>query len=184
MSETNKQYIQDSEGLVYKVMPDHFLKLSPWKDGEDRRIYEQDLDSGYKVITYSNACMIINNQFNNTTEKWEHNGKKYIASSISENKDILEHTYFLTTLPNHKSIIKDSKKLINKLPENNYLSITSADGLQELKMVKHKGKIYYILIINEFLPRVKAYNLFGEFVQWIGIKNCKPIFCETDMRYI
>ena len=38
--------------------------------------------------------------------------------------------------------------------------------------------------INEFLPRVKAYNLFGEFVQWIGIKNCKPIFCETDNRYI
>ena len=51
-------------------------------------------------------------------------------------------------------------------------------------MIKHKGKIYYILIINEFLPRVKAYNLFGEFVQWIGIKNCKPIFCETDNRYI
>ena len=70
------------------------------------------------------------------------------------------------------------------MPDGNTLSIQSNDGTSELKMIKHKGKIYYILIINEFLPRVKAYNLFGEFVQWIGIKNCKPIFCETDNRYI
>ena len=42
-------------------------------------------------------------------------------------------------------------------------------------------------ILSKFpkhLSSVKAYNLFGEFVQWIGIKNCKPIFCETDNRYI
>lgn len=176
-------YVQDNLGLVYKVMPDYLLKMSPWKDGEDRRVYEKTTDE-YRMITYSNACMIVNNQFNNTTEKWEHKGKKYIASSISEGKDIHEHTYFLTTLPNHKTIIKDSRALINKMPDGNTLSIQSNDGTSELKMIKHKGKIYYILIINEFLPRVKAYNLFGEFVQWIGIKNCKPIFCETDNRYI
>ena len=176
-------YVQDNLGLVYKVMPDYLLKMSPWKDGEDRRVYEKTTDE-YRMITYSNACMIVNNQFNNTTEKWEHKGKKYIASSRSDNKDIHEHTYFLTTLPNHKTIIRDSKALINKMPDGNTLSIQSNDGTSELKMIKHKGKIYYILIINEFLPRVKAYNLFGEFVQWIGIKNCKPIFCETDNRYI
>lgn len=179
-----KTYVQDESGLVYKVMPDYLLKMSPWKDGEDRRVYEQDLANGYKVITYSNACMIVNNQFNDTTEKWERNGKKYVASAIPQSKDIVEHTYLLTTLPNHKTVIKESKSLINKLPENNTLSITSEDGLSELKMVKHKGKIYYILIVNEFLPRVKAYSLMGEFVQWIGIKNCKPIFCETEHRYI
>ena len=176
-------YVQDNLGLVYKVMPDYLLKMSPWKDGEDRRVCEKATDE-YRMITYSNACMIVNNQFNNTTEKWEHKGKKYIASSISDNKDIHEHTYFLTTLPNHKTIIKDSRALINKRPDGKTLSIQSNDGTSELKMLKHKGKIYYILIINEFLPRVKAYNLFGEFVQWIGIKNCKPIFCETDNRYI
>lgn len=176
-------YVQDNLGLVYKVMPDYLLKMSPWKDGEDRRVYEKTTDE-YRMITYSNACMIVNNQFNNTTEKWEHKGKKYVASSISDDKDIREHTYFLTTLPNHKTIIRDSKALINKMHDGNTLSIQSNDGTSELKMIKHKGKIYYILIINEFLPRVKAYNLFGEFVQWIGIKNCKPIFCETDNRYI
>ena len=93
-------YVQDNLGLVYKVMPDYLLKMSPWKDGEDRRVYEKTTDE-YRMITYSNACMIVNNQFNNTTEKWEHKGKKFIASSISEGKDVHEHTYFLTTLPNH-----------------------------------------------------------------------------------
>lgn len=176
-------YVQDNLGLVYKVMPDYLLKMSPWKDGEDRRVYEKLTDE-YRMITYSNACMIVNNQFNNTTEKWEHKGKKYIASSISEDKDVHEHTYLLSTLPNHKTVIKESKALISKLPDGNTLSIQSNDGLSELKMVKHKGKIYYILIVNEFLPRVQAYNMFGEFVQWIGIKNCKPIYCETDNRYI
>ena len=56
--------------------------------------------------------------------------------------------------------------------------------MTELKLIKHKGKIYYILIVNEFLPRVQAYNLFGEFCQWCGIDQCKPIFCEDDNRYV
>ena len=47
-----------------------------------------------------------------------------------------------------------------------------------------KGKIYYILIINEYLPRVKDYNMFGDFCQWIGIEHCKPIFNMTDRKYI
>ena len=60
----------------------------------------------------------------------------------------------------------------------------SNDNMNELKLIKHKGKIYYIMIVNEYLPRVQAYNLFGEFCMWCGIDQCKPIFCETDKTYI
>ena len=176
-----KKYIQDSSDNVYKVMPTHFLKLSPWEDGEDRRVQEKDIN-GYKYISYKNACMIINNQFANTVEKWEHKGKKYIANATGD-RDPNEHAYLLSTLPSH-SIVKKTTSILNQLPNEQSLSIQSNDGLSELKMVKHKGKIYYILIINEFLPRVKMYNLFGEFCQWANIKFCKPIFCETDKRYI
>ena len=160
-----KKYIQDSSDNVYKVMPTHFLKLSPWEDGEDRRVHQKDIN-GYKYIPYKNACMIINNQFANTVEKWKFNGKKYIANSIGTNKNIEEYTYLLSTLPNHT------------------ISITSNDNMNELKLIKHKGKIYYIMIVNEYLPRVQAYNLFGEFCMWCGIDQCKPIFCETDKTYI
>jgi len=159
------QYVQDSDGIVYKVMPNHYLKLSPWKDGEDRRVHEIEKDN-YRMITYKNACMIINSQFNNTVEDWEFNGKQYIANAIGDNKNIDEYSYLLSTLPNHT------------------ITISSNDNLSELKLVRHKGKMYYILIINEFLPRVKAYDLFGNFCMWAGIDNCKPVFCKTDRRYI
>ena len=137
------KYIQDENEIVYKVMPTHLLKLSPWKDGE-----------------------VVNNQFANTVEKWKFNGKNYIANSIGTNKNIKEYAYLLSTLPNHT------------------ISITNNENMTELKLIKHKGKIYYILIVNEFLPRVQAYNLFGEFCQWCGIDQCKPIFCEDDNRYV
>ena len=73
-----KQYIQDCNDVVYKVMPSHYLKLSPWDDGEDRRVMEKDIN-GYKYISYKNACMIVNTQFANKTEKWKHNGKEIIT---------------------------------------------------------------------------------------------------------
>ncbi len=178
-----RQYIQTDDENVYKVMSTHYLKLSPWNDGEDRRVMEKDIN-GYKYISYKNACMIINNQFANKTEKWTHNGKEYVASKINEDKSVDEYTALISMLPNHKAILHDSKNLMKHFKDEMSLTITSEDNSTELKMVKHKGKIYYILLLNKPCSRVKAYNLFGEFVQWVGIKDCKPIFCETTKKYI
>lgn len=158
-------YVQNKSGEIFKVTPQHLLKISPWEDGEDRRVIDYET-SDYRAITYKNACIIVNNQFDNKVEKWERNGKKYIANAIGSNKNITEYSYLLSTLPNHT------------------ITIESNDGMSQLKMIRHKGKIYYILILNEYLPRVKAYNLLGEFCQWIGIEHCKPIFNETDVKYL
>ena len=174
-------YICTDDNEVFKMLPTHYLKISPWQDGEDRRVMEMENDN-YHLITYENACMIVNSQFDNTVEEWEHNGKKYIANALG-NKNPFEHSYLLSTLPSHNIVLKETKNLLNVVP-NHMVSISSEDGTQELKMIKHKGKIYYILIINEYLPRVKAYNMFGEFCQWIGIEHCKPIFNMTDRKYI
>lgn len=176
------KYVQSkTDGSVYKVLPNYFLKLSPWKDGEDRRVVEEDLGE-YKMIRYENACMIVNSQFRETKEEWSHHGKDFVAYPI-KNQDEEERTYFLQALPSHKVILKDAKSIL----DNNGISVvsmTSDDGVQEFKMIKHKGKIYYILIINEYLPRVQAYNTFGEFCQWVGIHDCKPIYSKTDKRFV
>ena len=156
-------------GNIYKVMDNYLLKMSPWKDGEDRRLYEYD-DSEMSVITYQNACMIVNKQYNETDEEWEHNGKKYKARAIV-NKNIDEHTAMLSMLPSH--YIKESTQILKRLPDEN--SITLADNC---------GKIYYCLIINQFLPKVQLYNTFGQFCQMVNIKNVKPIFNETDKKYM
>ena len=101
-------YLQSSyTGNIYKVMDQYLLQMSPWKDGEDRRLFEYD-DEDMHVITYQNACMIVNKQFAETDEEWEHNGKRYRARALV-NKNIDEHTAMLSMLPSH--YIKETKQL-------------------------------------------------------------------------
>ena len=173
-------YLQSTyTGNIYKVMDKYLLKMSPWKDGEDRRLYEYD-DKDMHIITYQNACMIVNKQYNEIDEVWEHNGKRYKARAIA-NENIDEHTAMLSMLPSH--YIKETKQILKSLPNENSITFSDENG-NEFKMVKHKGKIYYCLIINEFLPKVHLYNTFGQFCQMVNIKNVKPIFNETDKKYV
>ena len=173
------KYLQSYTGNIYKVMDEYLLQLSPWKDGDDRRLYSYD-DSNMTVITYKNACMIVNKQFNEVDEEWEHNGKKYKARAIVD-KNLDEHTAMLNMLPSH--YIKESTKILKTLPDNNSISIQNQHG-DEFKMVKHQGKIYFCLIVNHFLPKIQLYNTFGQFCKMVNIKNVKPIFNETDKKYV
>ena len=177
MKEDN--YLQSSNGKVYKVMDKYLLQISPWKHGDDRRVYTYNSDD-MTIITYQNACMIVNKQYNEIDEEWEHNGKKYKARALV-NKNIDEHTAMLSMLPSH--YIKESSKILRKLPDENSITFNDERGNQ-FKMVKHKGKLYYCLIVNQYLPKVSLYNTFGKFCQMVNIKNVKPIFNETDKRYI
>lgn len=173
-------YLQSSyTGLIYKAMDNYLLRMSPGKDGEDRRVFEYD-DLDMHVITYQNACMIVNKQFAETDEEWEHRGKKYKARAIAH-KTIDEHTAMLSMLPSH--YIKESVKTLKTLPDENSITISDSKG-NEFKMIRHKGKIYYCLIVNQLLPKVQLYDTFGQFCQMVNIKNVKPIFNETDKRYI
>ena len=176
----NDTYFQSSyTGNIYKVMDEYLLQMSPWKDGENRRIYEYE-DDDMKVITYQNACMIVNKQFAETDEEWEHNGKKYKAKALV-NKDPNEHAAFLSLLPSH--YIKDTTKILKTLPDNNSISYRDQNG-NEFKMVKHKGKIYYILLIEKYYPKVPLHDMFFNFCQWVNIKNVKPIYNETDKKFM
>ena len=177
MKEDN--YLQSSNGNVYKVMDKYLLQISPWKYGDDRRVYTYNSDD-MTIITYQNACMIVNKQYNEIDEEWEHNGKKYKARALV-NKNIDEHTAMLSMLPSH--YIKESSKILRTLPDENSITFNDERGNQ-FKIVKHKGKLYYCLIINKYLPKVSLYDTFGKFCQMVNIKNVKPIFNETDKRYI
>lgn len=175
----NKYLQSNNTGNIYKVMDKYLLQMSPWKDGDDRRVYEYN-DEDMTIITYQNACMIVNKQFAETDEEWEHHGKRYKARAIA-NRTTDEHAAMISMLPSH--YIKDSVTTLKTLPDENSISISDAHG-NEFKMVKHKGKIYFCLIVNEFLPKVSLYNTFGQFCQMVNIKNVKPIYSETDKKYI
>jgi len=175
------KYIQDKNTeIVYKVMDNYLLQMSPWEDGNDRRVHVMS-DVQYDVITYQNACMIVNKQFAETDEGWKHNGKQYLARAISRSMSTDEHVAMLSMLPTH--YVRDSNRVISKMEDGSMISVSDHDG-NEFKMVKHKGKVYYMLIVNQILPKVKLYDTFGKFCQLVNIKNVKPIYCETDKRYI
>ena len=161
------KYIQNTDtGNIYKVMPTHLLQLSPWNDGDDRRVYEVE-DGKYHVITYQNACMIVNKQFKDIDETWERNNKKYIARK-SSNLSTDEKTAIVSMLPSHK-VQKQMANTLYQLNEGQQLSIQNET--LELKMIRYNGKIHYVLLINEYLPRVQLYNTFGKFCKWANIKN-------------
>lgn len=175
----NSYYICTDDNEVFKMLPTHYLKISPWEDGEDRRVFEMENDN-YHLITYENACMIVNKQFQDIDEKWERNDKTYIARRSSQ-LSTDEKAAIISMLPSHK-VQKQMSTALANLPEDQQLSIQNET--MELKMIRHNGKIHYVLLINEYLPRVQLYDVFGKFCKWANIKNIKPIFCETDKRYI
>ena len=96
----NSYYICTSENKVFKMLPTHYLQISPWNDGDDRRVYEME-NEDYHLITYENACMIVNKQFQDIDETWERNNKKYIARK-SSNLSTDEKAAIISMLPSHK----------------------------------------------------------------------------------
>ena len=177
--EEDKYLKSIKDDKIYKVMDNYLLQLSPWNDGENRRLYTI-YDEDYVFVSYQNACMIVNKQFLETDEEWEYNGKKYLARSIKD-KSLDEHIAMLNILPSH--YIEESEKILKTLPNGESISIQDTNG-NMFKLVKHKGKIYYMLILNKILPKVYLYNTFGKFCQMVNIKNVKPIFNMTDKKYI
>ena len=174
----NSYYICTSDNKVFKMLPTHYLQISPWKDGDDRRVYEME-NENYHLITYENACMIVNKQFQEIDERWERNNKKYIARKSSVSDD--EKAAIISMLPSHK-VQKQMTNTLSQLNDGQQMSIQNET--LELKMIRHNGKIHYVLLVNEYLPRVQLYDTFGKFCKWANIKNIKPIFCETDKKYI
>lgn len=174
-------YQNTYNGIIYKKMPTHYLQLSPWEQDQDRRLKEIDY-SNCKLLAFKNVCMIINKQFDEADEVWEHRGKMYRSSPISTNQDINEKMFLIKSLPSHKVRIK-AEELIDEIGDDQEVSIK--DDEKEVKMIRHHGKIYYILLVNDNTSsRVKAYNTFGEFCQWVGLKHVKPIYNLTDKRYV
>lgn len=176
----NHPYIKEKDsGLVYKVLPNHFLRMSPG-ESSNRRVYEIS-DDNYHILTSNNACMIVNKQFQDTEEKWEHDGKRFYSPAIPQSSNVDVHAAMLAMLPSHQLIKSAEEDLLNS---DNMDCISCQSKNSEFKMVKHKGKIYYILIVKEYLPRVQVYNMFGKFCQWANVKHCKPIFCENTKKFL
>ena len=101
-------YVKDKHDNVWKYIPakDHFIKISPWKDGEDRRVnrfqIEQKINKG-ELEQYSNKQgikQIINERWDKEDREWDFNGDHFIVSPRMNDNDFYKakvhkfiHTY-------------------------------------------------------------------------------------------
>lgn len=83
-----KVYFIDNEGVIYKYIfnKNHFVKLTHWSIGEERRVDVEFLSKEYnnkelKELKQTKACELANKYWNSLTREWEYNGKKYKALS-------------------------------------------------------------------------------------------------------
>ena len=101
-------YVKDKHDNVWKYISakDHFIKISPWKDGEDRRVnrfqIEQKINKG-ELVQYSNKQgikQIINERWDKEDREWDFNGDHFVVSPRMNDNDFYKakvhkfiHTY-------------------------------------------------------------------------------------------
>ena len=142
------KYLQSIKNdKIYKVMDNYLLQMSPWSNGDNRRLYEFE-DDDFMIVTYQNACMIVNKQFLESDEEWEHNGKQYIARSLKD-KTLEEHTAMLNMLPAH--YVKDSAKVMMTTPNIDNISIQDDELTDALLALGYKQAD-----IKKVIPKVNT----------------------------
>lgn len=89
-----KVYFTDNNGVIYKYIynKNHFVKLTHWSIGEERRVNVEFLSKEYnnkelKELKQTKACELANKYWNSLTREWEYSGKKYKALS-KEDKEL------------------------------------------------------------------------------------------------
>ncbi len=156
-----KNFVEDYKGRIYKIMNDgsYYLKVSPWKSGEDRR-YTNFLIKRY--LNKIEANTIIHEQFSEFDEEWEYMGQKYKATKcLKDYKDGWKFVY--NNIPSHKD-------------EKPFLSY------YDFKLFSYKGKLVYVYAYS-YYPKVPLIDLNGMFAGWTHFKWLKPIFNVSENKW-
>lgn len=170
-------YVADKHDNVWKycIKSKHFLKVTPWEDGEDRRVnvYEVEkwVESG-KVTQYTakpKIFEIINRRWDNVSCSWEFGGDVYTSPEREKSIDweqIPWHEFTEEFKSGHK-----------------YTS--------RYKLVHYQGHLYWSTPYV-YYPKLVLYefNCIGcppknkDMRRWSHIKHCRPVFSKYENKYI
>ena len=173
MNSPKSNFFIDNNNVIYKTTKNstHLLKVSPWEQGEDRRLFPYEVsDSKLKKISFSSAMKLLNKQFADYENEWTYKGKKY---------KILKSTF-------PESTFKDGRSEPYLFP-NFY---TDSAGVRrghydKFYLTWFRGKLYWICGFA-YYPQVMLYHFkdidtrptYNDFAQWTNVKNCKIIYDE------
>ena len=163
-------YIIDKKGNVYKFVKNksYFLKVTPWKQGEDRRKTIDEVrhllnsDKAHPEKNKNKIFELLNDIWDQTYDSWEHNGITY------------------QSIPNYESGIKIN---YSDIPYHQF-------GNKQYKIGYCCGELVWVEL-GGYLPRVKLFNFCDENTEpnrlnwrWTKINHIRPILNKNSKKYI
>lgn len=172
----NSKYILTSNNNIYKWVENkgYYLKMTPWEDGEDRRVSPNEIGE-YTRISFSSAMAKLNLLWNGGVFTWRFNGDNY------------------KVYPNIKpSLDGESFNSLHKAPTHDFPhEWTDRNGERRIshdyyRICFYQGKIYWAKI-SQYYPQIYLLKFEGidvppawsKHVRWANFKHCRPIFKEV-----
>ena len=172
----NSKYILTSNNHIYKWVENkgYYLKMTPWEDGEDRRVSPNEIGE-YTRISFSSAMAKLNLLWNGGVFTWRFNGDNY------------------KVYPNIKpSLDGESFNSLHKAPTHDFPhEWTDRNGERRInhdyyRICFYQGKIYWAKI-SQYYPQIYLLRFEGidvppawsKHVRWANFKHCRPIFKEV-----
>ena len=174
-------YVKDKHDNVWKYIPnkDHFIKISPWKDREDRRVnrfqIEQKIIKG-ELVQYSNKQgikEIINKRWDETDVDWQHGDDHFFVNKRTNDDD-----YFKAKEHKFRQTYKDRNGV-----EHEYFN--------SYRLVFYNGQLYWShpyhywpqVVLWEFESEDKEPDVKSE-MRWTKGYHLRPIWSEKHQDYI
>jgi hypothetical protein len=177
MKKMKRKYIKVLlDNSIYKETKNSniFLKVTPWKNGEDRRLTANYLARLKKQnmavnMPFSKAREELNTVWNNHSAEWTFNGKEYKVKA--------NDTFNFTKDASH---IKVYKWTNCRGEEHTYT--------EDYFLCYYQGKVYWTHC-SQYYPQMFLYRAtddienenFNNGGQWTSIKNIRPIYVK-DMN--
>jgi hypothetical protein len=161
---------------IYKETKDKniFLKVTPWKNGEDRRLTANYLARLKKQnmavnMSFSKAREELNTVWNNHSTEWIHNGKEYKVKANDK--------FIFTKDASHVKVYKWTNC---RGEEYTYT--------EDYYLCYYQGKVYWTHC-SQYYPQLYLYHATTDNIedetlcngQWTNVKNIRPIYVK-DME--
>ena len=167
-----KVYFIDNNGVIYKYIfnKNHFVKLTHWSIGEERRVDVEFLFKEYnnkelKELKRTKACELTNKYWSSITREWEYNWRKYKVLSIKDG------------LTQGIDPEKDGK--LHIFPKEYFRYYI---GLYQNRIIWYTYNSYDgSCLIFKFIDINKQPSVYDDFCGYISRKGIQPIIdCETN----
>lgn len=173
------EYVVDKHNNVWKYIKskDHFIKVTPWKDGEDRRMNRfqiENLINIGKLVQMKGkprVYEIINERWDNDERSWEYNGMLFeVGKNFKENQAF--------DAPLHKFLYSYKAQNGNNVKYTNDYRIGYFNGKLVWWTCFHYYPRTYIWTFESLDKEPRGFG------SWTNIKHIKPIYNLSTGNYI